>query len=490
VTIHRRGFLAGAAALGLNAAAAGGARGSADPAAPLAAQAIRADLKLIGEAYGLLHPGLGRYLPPGGFDRLIEAEIGWASHERSAGDVYLMLSRLTAAVRCGHTHANPANQSKRVQRELIGRADRLPFCTGWIEGRMIVTDPLASGLARGSEVRAVDGVAARRLLAEMLPYTRADGHNDGKRRAQLELHRGDRFAAFDVLRPLLHAPEQPGSVQLDIRDPAGRRRALTIATAAEGARGTAARSDSQYGWRFAIGSEGVGVLTMPDWSLYNSEWDWRGYLREVIDTLVRERARGLVIDLRENEGGLDCGDVLIAGLTDRPIAPPPARRLVRFRETPASLRPVLDTWDSSFHRLGAEAPPASDRPGFFDLGAREEGGIAPAGQRYAGKVAVLIGPTCSSATFQFADLVQRNGLGTLVGSSTGGNRRGINGGCFFFLRLPETGFEVDLPLIGYFPSGSEPDAGLDPDIRVPRRVSDVVAGTDAALAVARRLCLG
>jgi hypothetical protein len=72
----------------------------------------------------------------------------------------------------------------------------------------------------------------------------------------------------------------------------------------------------------------------------------------------------------------------------------------------------------------------------------------------------------SSATFEFAQTVQQNKLGTLIGQPTGGNQRGINGGAFFFLLLPKTQIEMDLPLVGNFPSSPQPDPGLAPDILV------------------------
>jgi hypothetical protein len=485
--IDRRRLLVGSAALTF--ASAAGAQMPAAASDVHAPDAIIEDLTLLRAAYGRLHPGLERYLALRGFDRLVQAAIGWADRARSSAEVYLMLCRLTAAIRCGHSFPNPANQRKAVRQGLIGRADRLPFCTAWVGRRLIITDPVGSGLTRGCEVLAIDGVPAGSLLNEMLPLTRADGHNDAKRVAQLELHRGDRFAPFDVLRSLLRAGDT-GSVSVRVRDAAGRTRTARLATVAEGTRGLEAGSDPSFGWRFGIGEDGVGVLTMPDWALYDTKWDWRGFLRGVIEALVQEGARGLVIDLRENEGGLDCGNVLLAGLIERPIMPPPERRLIRFRETPAALRPVLDTWDASFHRLGVGAPPVADKPGFFDLGPAEDGRIDPSGPRFAGNVAVLVGPTCSSATFRFADLVRRNRVGQLVGSPTGGNRRGINGGCFFFVRLPRTGFEVDLPLIGYFPNSKEPDAGIAPDVPVAPTVAEIVAGRDAAMIAAGRLCSG
>ncbi|MCS3810253.1 hypothetical protein FHY19_003321 [Xanthomonas arboricola] len=62
----------------------------------------------------------------------------------------------------------------------------------------------------------------------------------------------------------------------------------------------------------------------------------------------------------------------------------------------------------------------------------------------SGRVFVLTSADNSSATFEFARQLQRNGLATLVGQPTGGNLRGINGGAFFFLHLPNSHIEVDL----------------------------------------------
>ncbi len=78
-------------------------------------------------------------------------------------------------------------------------------------------------------------------------------------------------------------------------------------------------------------------------------------------------------------------------------------------------------------------------------------------------------------------MIQRERLGTLIGETTGGNRRGINGGCFYFFRLPETGLEVDLPLIGTFPRTPQPDAGIVPDVTIARTAQMVASGADAVM---------
>lgn len=132
--------------------------------------------------------------------------------------------------------------------------------------------------------------------------------------------------------------------------------------------------------------------------------------------------------------------------------------------------------------------PYSDQ--FLRLSRTDDSGvIAARGPQVTAPVAVLTSAQNSSATFQFASLVKSTGLGTLIGETTGGNRRGINGGAFFFVRLPESGIEFDLPLIGYFPSGTQPDAGIEPDLPVSNSAADIAAGYDRVLETARKALL-
>jgi C-terminal processing protease CtpA/Prc len=242
--------------------------------------------------------------------------------------------------------------------------------------------------------------------------------------------------------------------------------------------------DSPYGWSFEERGS-VGILTMPTWAVFHEKWDWRGFTDASLDTAIDRNLSGMVIDVRDNGGGLDCGAAIIARLIEAPLAAESYSRHVRYRRIPDRLAPYLKTWDRSFRDWGAAAV-GPDAAGFYTLtrpgDASDADTIRPAGRRFSGKVAVLVGPKNASATFGFASLIRRHGLGTLIGEPTGGNRRGINGGAFFFVGLPNSGVEVDLPLIAYWPDTPQPDAGITPDIVVPARVADRLAGRDKALA--------
>jgi C-terminal processing protease CtpA/Prc len=226
---------------------------------------------------------------------------------------------------------------------------------------------------------------------------------------------------------------------------------------------------------------GVAVLTMPNWALYDTKWDWHGWLDAEIDRLVAERVPALVVDLRGNEGGLDCGDALVERLIARPTPATDARRLVRYRKVPAGMLAKLDTWDHRSDDWGDAAQPFDRR--FFQLTGPDQGvrTLTPRGRRYEGAVRVLTDPQNSSATHQFAQIVRREGLAKLIGETTGGNCRGINGGYFYTLTLPASRVEVDVPLIGQFPSRPQPDAGVVPDILVAATREDIVRATDQAM---------
>lgn len=445
---------------------------------------MRGDIAILRDALQL-HPGLHRYSTPGEIEaRILALESAFTSAGGAAGR-YLALSRFLASIRCGHTYANFINQGSTVAADLFDRPTRLPFHFRWLDRRMVVTeDPAHVGLARGVEVTGIDGLPAAALLDRLLPYVRADGHNEAKRQSLLEVRGRERIETFDVFHGLVFERPKGAVHRIEAISPAGRESVVEVPALDLQQRraqmGTQLVGDAAL-WDWRVEPDGIAVLAMPTWAVYNGKWDWRGWLRQRLDRLPD--ARGLVIDLRANEGGSDCGQPILSRLVDRPIAVDSAERRVRFRTTPPALDPYLDTWDSSFRRLGVDAEPIGD--GFYRLPETAVGQqIAPEGPRFAGRVAVLVGPACSSATFQFASLVRQNALGRLFGETTGGNLRGINGGAFFFVRLPASGLEFDLPLVGYFPPGNPADAGLEPDVRVVPSVQDIAAGRDSAFEAA------
>jgi len=450
--------------------------------------ALQADIALLARIYETLHPGLYRYQTPDQFKERC-ALLQWnLSRPLTLQDQYLRLSGLLAQVRCGHTYANFFNQSGAVARLIVAPANKLPFYFVWIGSKMIVSaNPLGlDGLNRGDEILAIDGVPAAEIQRRLLPYIRADGSNDDKRRVLLSVTGSDRIETFDVFFPLLF-PNDRAAFTLTVRDSKqGKTRTVTVVPIDQKQReamaATAPNLNAPDYWSLTYPKPDIALLTMPGWALFDVKWDWKARIQAIFEDIAQKGARGLIIDIRDNEGGLDCGYEVIAHLIDRDLPLfADYDRLVRFRSTPADLNPYLDTWDRSFEHLGEGATDLGN--GFYRLSNDEDEirRIAPRGPRFQGKVIVLSGPQNSSATFTFIDLVRRNGLARIYGQPTGGNQRGINGGSFFFVRLPHSGLEADLPLVGTFPKTPKPDAGLTPDVRIDTSADDIARNIDPVL---------
>ena len=444
---------------------------------------LRQDIDIVRRTLSL-HPGLLRYQTlrqVEGRLKILERDYaGSGSREQQ----FLALSAFTATIRCGHSQCNPYNQKKTVVQALFERPTRLPFEFDWIDGRMVMlADRSGHGLARGTQIKSINGEATSHLLRRLLPYARADGSNDAKRVAQMAMHNIERFETFDIYQGLIRPPAN-GLYRIEYNAPDGRAGRIEMTALTPEARRVTRHTVETDGtsepfWTWEM-KDGVAILTMPSWVMYNSRWDWESWLTERLNSLTG--ARGLIIDLRDNEGGNECGNAILARLSGSDIRFTGYRQLVRYRRTPKELDPYLDTWDQSFRTIGEKARDIGN--GFYELGMEDSDTIAAVGPRLTLPVAALIGPVCSSATFSFARRAQESGLVRLFGEPSGGNLRGINGNGYFFVRLPGSGLEFDMPIIGNFAQTPQPDRGVLPDVVVKQTIADIAADHDPCMAAA------
>jgi C-terminal processing protease CtpA/Prc len=452
----------------------------------LSADALREDIAVLEKTIGALHPGLERYegvsLP-----RSVETLRRELAAGATPAEAYLALMRFTASLRCAHTHVNPSNQSKDLRAALLDGRDRVPFTFRILDGRMYVAEN-ASGdarLAAGSEVSAIDGEDATRLLRGYLRYARGDGGNDAKRWRDLEVHGRSRHETFDLVRAL-SAPRGP-SVRLRVRRPGTRAASELVVpaqTSAERSEALARSRGNPPRWAQRLLDERTAYIRLGTFATWSMEGDWKARLGEMFAAAAGKPA--LVLDLRGNEGG---NDEVVAELARRLFAAPVSmespREIVRYRRVDPELGRHLKSWSDDFRDLGDAVRALPD--GRYE---RKPGGpveLPHSADAYAGRVAVLVDAANSSATFRLADVLRSTGRATLVGQSTGGNRRGINGGMVAFMTLPRSGIEVDLPLVGYFPLTPQPDEGVVPDVVVARTPAALAAGEDPELAAARAL---
>ncbi|MEL7453766.1 MAG: S41 family peptidase [Pseudomonadota bacterium] len=445
---------------------------------------IREDFDVLRAALDI-HPGALRYLNPAALDAALTVfESEYAATE-ALDERYLVLSRFLSKLRCGHTYANFYNQSEAVSEALFNRKTRLPFAFRWVDGQMVITRSLSGlNLPSGAIITDINGVAPERMLQQLLPYTRADGAALGKRIALLEVQHRARIEYFDVFHGLVYGAPEDGVHRLRAILPDGR--AISVNGPALDLAARKAMRDASPeiikgdgpSWSFEVRRD-IGILTMPSWSTYSFDWDWQDWLEGKLDDVIG--LRGLIVDNRRNEGGdIKVGIQLLTRLIRDPVPLPDIRRLVRFRTFPEALRPHVNTWDSSFYFVGERAEAVGQ--GFYALPRSQSiDRLSPRGDPIDVPTVLLTSPTNSSAAFTFAYIAQASGRMKLVGTPTGGNRRGINGDGFFFTTLPVSGIEFDLPMVGQFPVEPQHDGGVIPDVQVEETAADIAAGRDPAM---------
>jgi hypothetical protein len=491
MTVRTRALAALLTGVALAAGSAAAAH-AADPPAPLGAEQAARDARILERALRELHPALTKYQDQASVDAAFARFQDRARSARSAGAMYLAASELAAAIRCGHTWTNVLNQSGASKATLFDARDKLPLLLELVDRRWLVTASTDPAVAAGDEVLAIDEVPAAAMVARLLPYLRADGSSDGKRLRQLSHGRGD-YSQMDILWPLLSPPD-PAGYRLALRNADGDERDITVAatTLADRAAALAAAGhrSPDPAWRFTIDGD-TGLLVLPTFSFWNSQFDWSAFLDDAFDQLRTGAVPNLVIDIRANEGGDGAiGNRLLAHLLRAPLDYMPEQSISAYERVPYALARYLDTWNFDFFDRTGLVEPVTDGPaaGSYRLmRASEERRIDPVPQPYAGRTFLLVGPENSSATFALARLAQRAGAATLVGQRTGGNQRGLNGGELAWVTLPNSGVAVDIPLLAAAWTAQTPDASVDPEIAVPASFDDRRAGRDTEMEAVRRL---
>ena len=161
-----------------------------------------------------------------------------------------------------------------------------------------------------------------------------------------------------------------------------------------------------------------------------------------------------------------------------PIAREGRTRFVNF---PEQLKPHIKTWGDNpwYYNLTPDATEGQ----YYIFNERFENREPQPGKpnMFQGKVYLLVGPSNTSLAYYTARDFQHYKIGKLIGDETGGNLRDINGGQILFLTLPNSGIEIDFPVMGGFSTELLPNSGVVPDHQVEMSLQDFRNGIDPVM---------
>ncbi len=457
------------------------------------------DFSVFKKALTELHPGLGRYNSPARLERSFDELEARLKSPMKDGEFFKLLAQFVSRIGCGHTYLNPLNQPKDVRARFFEGRTYLPFYFRLVGGRMVVTGNLsAKKLTAGSVITKINGVPASRVVGRLLTVTTADGLNTtGARLKSIEtgITRENVYQLFDIYFPLFYPLEGDAyeieAVERETKRAVGFR--VPAMTRAE----RFAETEKRYGrlptyedgWRFEVGRDATAYLKIPHsltWRL--KKVDYRKFISDAFAEMRAKRVGKLIIDWRGNDGGDEAVGMLVAAhLAARPVECYDRKvRYVRSAKVDGDLFRHLTFYDDELKRgLQNGLPPSQFQPDGKGL-LRVVGDppcqpLQPRANNFQGRAFVIADATNASASFQFLRAVRENGLATIVGQTSGGNLQGINGDSYALLSLPNSRFEIDIPLYFQSPPAPQPDAGVVPDWPVEPNIDDIAAGVDTEL---------
>jgi len=459
----------------------------------LTAQQLQADFAVLQKAYKTLHPGLYKYADSATIDRYFADCQRELNHDQSLADAYLSIMKLTARFKCGHSYPNFYNQQGDVK-ALFEQKNCLPFWFRLVENRMIVTHSTDAAVPVGVEVVSINGVSVGKIIEMMLPLVRADGANNGKRLNLLQIT-GNNQEYFDVLLPLLFPTPKP-AFMLKLTDLRIKKSSVvSVNSMVHSARNAAikqqnaAQKDSvaTFGWLDAT----TARMTVNSLASWDNSFKFGKFYDAAVTEFNQKKGQNLILDLRNCEGGdLWNGKQLIRHLISKPIIINEQQDCWAYVSIDSSLSQYIDNqWAYQWRYRNANdfiRLPSGQYRGKKDGNGQR---LDPSDNHLTGRVFLLTSATNSSAAWQLAAVMREHNLATLVGQETGGNQKGITAGALFFMLLPNTKIEVDVPLIGmnYAEAAKRPDAGIQPDVLVKPTVEAVVRGTDQELDAVKAL---
>lgn len=398
------------------------------------------------------HVGLYRYNDSIQINRKLNLLQNELQTPRSLIDLYGLYSRFISDIGCGHTIIT---HKKLFKNYLYGFQVNLPFESYFVNKKLFVKNDFNDGnihLSKYDQIISIDGQAVSDLLKELYEYLPSDGKNETFKDKMLN-------RAFNQFL-FLHTGQQEKYSIAHINH-AGDTLISEIFTVepTKDKLFSFIQRDNEYNVEFQkkyFPHRSIAILTLP--SPLPNDADYREAIDEFFLLLDHYEIKNLIIDLRNNLGGLP-QTYLASYLTDTSYVY--VRNNIKYEGRPLYSDYIKDRLNYNHFSLK-----------FFNFFTHKSEGasleIEPRANPFQGRSFVLQnGMTFSAASNLSSNLKEKSGT-IILGDESGGGYSSCNSGNMV-LELPYSKFRININPI-YFdnlPNNEYDLDGVTPHIYLP-----------------------
>ncbi|HTH82993.1 MAG TPA: S41 family peptidase [Mucilaginibacter sp.] len=422
---------------------------------------LRADFVFFRTILEKAHPSLYRYMPKDSMDRYFDAGMAKIDHPLSELEFWESLQYITAKICSGHTDLNPAKTTYQDYEKAPHCL--LPFRVYIHNNRLYVKSYLNyadTSYKIGSEILAVNNESASAILTRERALVTGDGYTNSFKDFKLERY------LFNYLYNLLHGDQYQFMVLF--RSPEGGvKRALLKAANMKFNGGIVAAKTEKIVPRLSYPAD------MPATAILNiahfTYSDYFNFHKRLFRELRHNQIQNLVIDLRGNPGGR--GDVCIDMM-----------QYLMKKDFYFTLMEEGSVSQSRFTYLAEQAKKTSIP---LDLNVVDHSPYSThydfnspqslAMNRFKGKVYLLVNRGTFSAASLFTIALKKQMDCVVIGEETGGGVAGCDGGTIVNVKLPNTQFELEMPVMWTYSVDKAPaySGGLKPDIVFSPTIAEI-----------------
>ncbi|WP_316811273.1 S41 family peptidase [Pedobacter heparinus] len=396
------------------------------------AHQLKSDLQYFKILMEKAHPSLYRYVKKDSFNKLFEQASQRITSATDEFDFFQMLQAINSKVGCGHTNLR---LSIAAQRKLWARnIPMLPFYISIDSNRLYIQRyiqaPGAAGYRINDEIMSINGLSAREILTKTRSLVGSDAHSNAYKDYRLE--KGE----FNWLYACIYGNHPEFNFVLKRK---GTAISITIKSVVSTKTFKPLKEQEiadSLKLSFPPNLRSTAILKIRHFKDHDFFTDNRLIFKRLEDQKIEH----LVIDLRNNPGGRsDMAIDLMKHLIGKTF---------RFSK---QMEAVVDIAKFSALFVANKSPSLAVLKEFPHSWHREESVWSrrqePYKKQFKGKVFILVngGTFSSAALLAIALKTQMECL--LIGEESGGGSWGCNGGKVLNVNLPETGFQLSLPLM-------------------------------------------